>query len=332
MIKEDGRSTPREALEQFRFRTIQLYKERKQINEIAYFFGVHRGSVSRWITLYKRDGKNALKRKKAKGARYKLSREELKDILSMLHDDATIYGFETPLWTCKRVLQMMFKKTNKTMHLTGIRKLFRRLNLSPQKPERFPVQKDRKSVRRWLREEWPKIEKHRRRWQAMLYFLDESGISLIPVVGRTWAPKGKTPRVIVTGNRGGFCVTSAISPAGKLIFRIEKEKVNSEKHIEFLKKIIKQHPNRKIIIIEDRAPAHRAKKIDKFVEENKKRLVIYKLPPYCPELNPTEHVWAYLKAHELKTHQAQNTEQLKTLTKRKMHKIQKNKQLLLSFF
>ena len=71
---------------------------------------------------------------------------------------------------------------------------------------------------------------------------------------------------------------------------------------------------------------------EKFVEQNKKRLAIYKLPPYCPELNPTEHVWAYLKAHELKTHQAQNTDELKHLVKRKMQSIQMKKQLIHSFF
>lgn len=332
MQKEDGRSIDREALEHYRFRAIELYKKREQINEIAYFFGIHRGSVSRWITLYKRNGKNILKRKKARGAEYKLTKDELKDILSMLNDDATIYGFENPLWTCKMVQQMIFKKTRKTMHPTGIMKLFRKLNLSPQRPERISSQKNRKAVKRWLKEEWPKIEEHRRKWQAMLYFQDESGISLIPVLGRTWAPKGKTPKVLVTGKRGGLCVTSAISPAGKLIFRIEKGKVNADKHIEFLEQIMRQHPHRKIIVIEDSAPVHKAKKIGKFVEQNKKRFAIYKLPPYCPELNPTEHVWAYLKAHELKTHQAQNTEELKHLVKRKMQSIQMRKQLIHSFF
>ena len=117
-----------------------------------------------------------------------------------------------------------------------------------------------------------------------------------------------------------------------MIFRIEKGKVNADKHIEFLKQIMKQHPYRKIIVIEDSAPVHKAKKIERFVEQNKKRFAIYKLPPYCPELNPTEHVWAYLKAHELKTHQAQNTEELKHLVKRKMQSIQMKKQLIHSFF
>ena len=166
----------------------------------------------------------------------------------------------------------------------------------------------------------------------MLYFQDESGISLTPVLGRTWAPKGKTPKVKVTGKRGGFCVTSAISPAGKLIFRIEKEKIKANEHIEFLMKILKQHPNRKIIVVEDSAPVHKAKIVDKFVEQNKKRFAVYRLPSYAPELNPTEHVWAYLKAHELKTHQAQSADELKHLTKRKMQSIQRRKELIYSFF
>ena len=211
-------------------------------------------------------------------------------------------------------------------------RLFKRLRLSPQKPERLASQRDRVAIRKWKREEWPKIEEHRRRWQAMLYFQDESGISLTPVLGRTWAPKGKTPKVIVTGKRGGICVTSAISPAGKLIFRIEKGKINADKHIEFLKQIMKQHLSRKIIVIEDRSPVHRAKKVDNFVEQNNKKLAIYRIPSYAPELNLDEHVWKYLKAYELKTHQAKNTAELKHLVKRKMQSIQRRKKLIHSFF
>jgi transposase len=332
MKKSDGRTHSHEFLEGCRIRAIELYKKGEKINEISYFLGFHRGVVSKWISLFKKEGKKALLSKKANGPQFKLSEKEIKEIINILYDDATIYGFENPLWNCKMVQQTIFKQTGKRIHTTNIMRLFRRLNLSPQKPERISSQKNRKAVKRWLREEWPKIEEHRRKWQAMLYFQDESGISLIPVLGRTWAPKGKTPKVLVTGKRGGFCVTSAISPAGKLIFRIEKGKVNADKHIEFLKQIMKQHPHRKIIVIEDSAPVHKAKKIERFVEQNKNRLAIYKLPPYCPELNPTEHVWAYLKAHELKTHQAQNTEELKHLVKRKMQSIQMRKQLIHSFF
>ena len=332
MKKSDGRTHSHEFLEGCRIRAIELYKKGEKINDIAYFLGFHRGVVSKWVSLFLRNGKKALLSKKSKGPEYKLSEKEIKEIISILYDDATIYGFENPLWTCKMVQQTISKKTGKDIHTTNIMRLFKKLNLSPQKPERLATQRNERTIRKWKREEWPKIEEHRRKWQAMLYFQDESGISLTPVLGRTWAKKGKTPKIKVTGKRGGFCVTSAVSPAGKMVFRIEKKKVNADKHIEFLKKIMKQHPNRKIIVVEDNAPVHKAKKVDKFVEENKKRLAIYRLPSYAPELNPTEHVWAYLKAHELKTHQAQNTDELKHLVKRKMQSIQMKKQLIHSFF
>lgn len=332
MKKSDGRTHSHEFLEGCRIRTIELYKKGEKINDISYFLGFHRGVISKWISNFKKFGKKALLSKKAQGPDYKLSEKEIENIISILNDDATIYGFENPLWTCKMVQQTIFKETNKKIHTTNIMRLFKKLNLSPQKPERLASQRNEKAIRKWKREEWPKIEEHRRKWQAMLYFQDESGISLIPVLGRTWAKKGKTPKIKVTGKRGGFCVTSAVSPAGKMVFRIEKGKIKAAQHIEFLKQIMKQHPKRKIIVVEDSAPVHKAKKVDKFVEENNKRLAVYRLPSYAPELNPTEHVWAYLKAHELKTHQAQNTDELKHLVKRKMQSIQMKKNLIHSFF
>ena len=208
----------------------------------------------------------------------------------------------------------------------------KRWNFTNQKPQRRAFQQDEKAVKKWIKEEWSKIKEHAHRWQAMIYFQDESGVSLTAVMGKTWAPKGQTPVVKVTGKRGGFCVTSAISPAGKMIFRIEKEKINAKVHIEFLEQILKHHPHRKIIVIEDNARPHIAQEVKDFVEQHKKRFAIYHIPSYAPELNPDEHVWQYLKGYQLKSHQAQNTQELKKLVKRKMQSIQKSKDLIHSFF
>ena len=92
----------------------------------------------------------------------------------------------------------------------------------------------------------------------------------------------------VSTTRGGAGL--GLYDARKIINKL-KGKINAEKHIEFLEKIIKQHPNRKIIVVEDGAPAHRAKKVSEFAEQQKKRFAIYRLPPYAPDLNPDEHVW-----------------------------------------
>ena len=91
-----------------------------------------------------------------------------------------------------------------------------------------------------------------------------------------------------------------------MIFRLEKETIKAKQHIEFLKQVQKNHPNRKIIIIEDGAKPHTAKEVSKFIESQKKKLALYFLPSYSPDLNPDEHVLAYLKGFKLKAHQAKN--------------------------
>ena len=161
-------------------------------------------------------------------------------------------GFETPLWTTKRVALLIKKRTGKSLHFSNVWRMLKKLGLTNQKPERRAIEQNPEEAERWLEEEWPRIQEHAKRWRAIIYFQDETSVSLIPVLGKTWAPKGKTPVVRVTGKRGKIVISSAVSPAGKLLFRIEKKNVDSKIFIDFLKKILKHHLNRKIIIITDR--------------------------------------------------------------------------------
>lgn len=332
MKKEDGRSISRDALENYRFQALKLRKKGWKVTKIAEAFGLHVKSVSRWFVKSSKFGEHSLRKTKAKGAKPKLTINEKIDIINCLKESAINFGFETPLWTAKRIQQLIIKRKKVKIHISNICGWLKKIGLTPQKPKKNPPQRDERLVKKWIKHEWPKIEEHRRRWQAILYFIDEAGISLIPYVGRTWAQKGKTPIISVTGNRGGFCVSSGITPAGKFVFRIEKGKINSNSHLDFLQKIIKQHPNRKIIVVADNASSHKSNLIKGFVESNKKRFALYHIPPYSPDLNPDEHIWSYLKAYELKAHQAQNISDLKKLTNKKLKKIQRNPELIKSFF
>ena len=332
MRESDGRSISRETLEYLRNQSIRLWKSGKKTEEIADFCGVHFTVVYKWIRIYKQKGTDGLKRRKAKGADPKLDKKDKKQILSWLRKSALDFGFETPLWDCKRIQRMIKQKLNKNIAISNLWENLRRWGLTPQKPEKLALERNERKVKKWIREEWSKIEKHRRRWQAMLYFQDESGVSLIPVLGRTWAKKGKTPKIKVTGNRGGFCVTSAISPAGRMVFRIENHTIHAEDHIDFLEQIMMQHPHRKIIVIEDNAKPHIAGLVKDFVNEHKNKIAVYYLPTYSPDLNPDEKVWKYLKNVKLKAHQARNKKEFKPLIQSKMQSIQKRPKLIKSFF
>lgn len=331
-MKKDGRSISRETLENYRFQAIKLRKKGWKVKDIAEAFGLNNESVSHWFTKAERHGESSLKRTKAKGNPSKLSQEEKNKIIEWLKEDARDFGFPTPLWNCKQIQKIIKKELNKSISIPSVWEMLKKLKLTPQKPRKQAKEKDEKLADKWLKEEWPKIKAIVRRQQAMLYFQDEAGVSLIPFMRTTWAPKGETPVVKVTGKKGGLCVSSAISPAGRMVFRIEKGKMTAQTYIDFLSKIILQHPRRRIVVITDNAPIHKAKLVKEFVLSNNKRISLFNIPAYSPELNPDEHVWAYLKAYELVAHQAQNKEELKKIVRTKMNKIARKEDLIHSFF
>jgi len=327
-----GRQLPHEVLEHYRFRAVGLYKSGEKVKDIARFFGIHPNSVSRWLITYRRKGKKALWGRKATGRPPKLSWQEFNAILSDLKRPTTDFGFETPLWTCKRVRYLIHKQTKKWLDISNVWRWLGKLGLSNKKPERRAMEQNPQEAKRWLREEWPKILAHARRWQAMLYFEDEAGVSLTPVLGKTWCPRGEKVVVRVTGKRGGLCVSSAISLRGRLVFRIEKGRVNTTTFLEFLTQVRQHHPRRKVIVVVDNAPPHTSSKIKKYTARHKKSFALYYLPPYSPELNPADNVWGYLKERKIKAHTARTREELKSKTLSAMRSIQMQPALVRSFF
>ena len=332
MKRITGWQLPHEVLEHYRFRAIELWKEGKKVKDIAHYFGLHRVTVSYWIAKYKEEGKRGLKSRKAPGPDFKLTDGEIGGTIKNLEKDATHFGFETPLWTTKRVGFLIKKETGKRLHNSNVWRLLKRMGLSNKKPEKRAAEQNPREAKRWLKNEWPKILAHARRWQATLYFQDETGVSLVPVLGKTWGKKGKTPIVRLTGKKGSISISAAISPRGRMLFRIEKERVTAETFVDFLEKICRQHPRRKIIVVTDRAPQHIAKKVRDYVEANKKSLALYYLPPYSPELNPDEGVWGYVKDKKLKSHTAMSKEELKAKTMSCLRSVQRRPSLIKSFF
>ena len=75
-----------------------------------------------------------------------------------------------------------------------------------------------------------------------------------------------------------------------------------------------------------------SKSVQSFALSNKKRISLFYIPSYSPELNPDEHIWSYLKTYELAAHQAQNKKELRKIVDTKMRKIAKKETLIQSFF
>jgi transposase len=129
--------------------------------EVARFLGVHPKSVSRWMKAYREGGRAALAAKKSPGRPRKLTRAQEREVVGWFSRSPTEFGFCTELWTAPRVAKLIAKKFRVHFHPRYINQWLAKRRITPQKPARQARERDEREVRRWLREEWPRIKKVR---------------------------------------------------------------------------------------------------------------------------------------------------------------------------
>jgi transposase len=77
-------------------------------------------------------------------------------------------------------------------------------------------------------------------------------------------------------------------------FMILQGGVNADRICEFLNRLMHGR-DRKVFLIWDGHPTHKAKKVKQCIESFDDRLEIFVLPSYSTDLNPTEQVWNHTK-------------------------------------
>ena len=149
--------------------------------------------------------------------------------------------------------------------------------------ERNPAQ-----VRYWLQAKYPAIKAQAKTEGACIWWGDESGLRSDHQTGTTWGEKGKTPVVKKSGKRFGCNMLSAITNQGDLRFMVFEKRFTAPIFLDFLERLVKSAPGRKVFLIVDRHSVHRSKAVAVWLEKNAGKLSLFLLPPYSPELNPDE--------------------------------------------
>jgi transposase len=315
-----------------RIRAVQAVVERGlAVGEVAEAYKTDRTTLFRWIKRYEQQGENGLYRRTGSGRPRKLKELESRRLWNLVLQPATGFGYETDLWTVGRVHQVVQERLKVVISKDTIWRRLREAGLTYQKPERQYFQTDDKERQEWVEQQLPKIRETVRKYRAILYFQDEANVSLTAFLGKTWAPRGKTPKAQVTGGRGGIAALSAISRRGHLRFTLYEKRIASDEVIHFLAQMLHHHHRRHLVVLMDNAPPHTSKKTMAFIE-SQPRLHVFNLPNYSPDWNPDEKVWNHLKHHELKSHKAKTKAELKELTDRKLNGMASNPHLVRGLF
>lgn len=168
-----------------------------------------------------------------------------------------------------------------------------------------------------------------------MFFLDESGFLLQPLVRRSWAPRGQTPTLDCWDRHGRLSVISAIriSPQGRrleLLFSVCEQNITAEQCEAFVVQLLRGVRN-PVVLVWDRWSVHRcvASRLEKRFPH---RLRVEWLPAYAPELNPVEQVWGNTKYGELANYIPEDLEALGRRVRRALSRTGNRPDLLRSFF
>lgn len=328
-VKKRGNQQSQEAI---RFKVVDYIKKKlgtqKQAAEI---FGIKQRSVSRVWARYKAGGKRLLHNKKRglKGGK-KINRTQSAEIKRMIKDKfpdqlKLPYG----LWTREAVQQLMLKRYGISLSRWQVGRYLKSWGYTPQKPISKAFEQKPEKVRKWLKVEYPAIKKRAQKEKAVIYFGDETGMRSDHQAGTSYAPKGETPVIKRTGKRFSLNMISALSNRGHLQFMIIDGRFNSEVFQTFLKRMIR-YSKQKIYFITDGHPAHKTRKLNEWLAENKKWIEVFFLPPYSPELNPQEYVNQDVKTNVIGKKRPINKDRMRSnvenfMTRRKNDKMQVRK-------
>lgn len=152
--------------------------------------------------------------------------------------------------------------------------------------------------------------------RAHLVFIDECGFMLAPVLRRTWTPRGQTPVIKISEPHGRISTIGAltISPVQSrfgFYFHLLPDNANFRSHsiLAFVESICCRI-QRPLMVIWDQIPIHRSYPVERYLAQHEDVLV-EPFPPYAPELNPVDYVWAYVKYGRLANYCPSDLDQLR---------------------
>ena len=128
--------------------------------DVAAFLGVSLKAVSKWVAAHKAGGDEALASKPHPGAKPKLSKRQERSALSFLAKKPQAFGYDTDLWTTKRLAEVIHKRYGIRFHSNYLAAWLRQRGYSPQKPEFEAKERKNPAIARWVAEDWPRIKKN----------------------------------------------------------------------------------------------------------------------------------------------------------------------------
>ena len=110
-----------------------------------------------------------------------------------------------------------------------------------------------------------------------------------------------------------------------MFFSIHGHNLTDKDTVRFLKKLIKEMADKKILVLWDGLIIHRSKRVKRFLEKHAAKIIPKRFPTYAPELNPDEQVWKLAKRDDLANWCPRNRKEMRRIITGEMRKLKSEK-------
>lgn len=272
-----------------------LQQRGQTISQLAEYYGISASGIYYWKRRFK-VGLDGLRTSKPTGRPRRITPSQVEQLRGWLEQPATDHGFSDPTWTASRARDMIGLKFGVWYHPNHVAKLLRFLGFSYQRPDKRAIERNEAKIATWTTIVIPEILRKVQKG-ATLVFLDESGFSLKTTTCRSWSLRGQTPLIKTRMHWEKLSVIGAVTSTGKFFQHTLQGSFKGPNVARFLLHLLK-HLKGDLIVVLDNGSIHKTQEVKKIVEQHC-RLTLEFLPPYAPELNPIEQLWALVKTHVL---------------------------------
>lgn len=150
-----------EALERRRMEAARLWKRGVGNSDVARRLGVSRQAVVQWARLHREGGKAALRQAGRAGRTPELNAAQREKLKAKLLAGPEALGYQTPLWTCPRVADLIEREFGVSYHAGHVWRVLHQLGWSPQRPAGRARERDEARIADWKRKTWPALKKKR---------------------------------------------------------------------------------------------------------------------------------------------------------------------------
>ncbi|MFT7548359.1 MAG: transposase [Candidatus Azotimanducaceae bacterium] len=330
----DTRSLEPAAREQLRRTVIRLHKRGQSQTAIAEALGIRRPTVTGWLSKAKA-GQSVKENKRGRrlGTGRRLTPPQ-EDRIRCSIVDKTPDQMKLPfaLWNAQAVRLLIKTLFKIDLPVRSVRNYLKRWGFTPQRPMKRALEQKPEAVRQWLKEEYPSIEARAKEEGVEISWGDETAVSSVEHYPRGYAPKGKTPVLVLSqSNRHRTNLISSISNQGTMRFMIYEETFTAQTFIKFLSRLIRDS-GKKVFLILDNLRVHHSRKVKEWLSDKTEQIELFFLPSYSQELNPDEYLNADLKAKMSAGEPVHKRDHMKKKVLSHLRSIQKQPARIRSYF